>query len=61
MILANRNSKHKRTFVVCLDGVKRACGVVDWHLMAFIMGDFPQWDENFHIMNVEEYALLDEL
>lgn len=61
LILANRNSKHKRAYIVCLDGVKRAVGVVDWHLMAFIKGDFPQWGEDWHIMTRSDHVLLDEL
>jgi len=59
LILAYTNSKHSREYILCLDGVKRAVGVVDWHLMGFIKGDFPEWDENFQALNVSDVSDLE--
>jgi hypothetical protein len=55
LILAYTNSKHSREYTLCLDGVKRVVGVVDWHLMGFIEGDFPEWDENWQELTRKEH------
>jgi len=59
LILALTNSKHSREFILCLDGVKRAVGVVDWHLMGFIKGDFPDWDEDWQVLSRKEHVELE--
>lgn len=59
LILAYTNSKRSREFILCFDGVKRACGVVDWHLMGFIKGDFPDWDENWQKLSGLDCAELE--
>jgi len=59
LILALSNSKFKGEFIVCFDGVKRACGVVDWHLMGLIKGDFPDWDENWQKLSGLDCAELE--
>lgn len=60
LILAYTNSKHSREFILCLDGVKGVLGVVDWHLMGFIKGDFPGWDENWQTLSGSECAELEK-
>lgn len=59
LIKSLRNSKFRREFIVCLDGVKRVVGVVDWHLMGFIKGDFPDWDENFQELGFSDVVDLE--
>jgi len=33
---------------------------VDWHLMGFIKGDFPDWDENWQELTREEHLELEK-